>query len=174
MDAKTTDCTIYGPMKLLFATNFDQTDFSSFIECHWNKWKVLPFILLRRKYRVGAETVTEWRSSNQLCHHLRPLSMEFQLSHLVSHWILVAKRAPVMSILIEGLPLRKVILLYSWLINRLGDAIFKEHYIHISIKETGKSIDNMNHGKSYEQWSNFIRQVEKFQFVPIKNSHARF
>ena len=57
MDAKTTDCTIYGPMKLLFATNFDQTDFSSFIECHWNKWKVLPFILLRRKYRLGAETV---------------------------------------------------------------------------------------------------------------------
>ena len=113
IDAKTTDCTIYGPMKLLFATNFDQTDFSSFIECHWNKWKVLPFILLRRKYRVGAETVTEWRSSNQLCHHLRPLSMEFQLSHLVSYWILVAKRAPVMSILIEGLPLRKVIFLYS-------------------------------------------------------------
>ena len=79
-----------------------------------------------------------------------------------------------MSMLIEGLPLWKVILLYSWLINRLGDAIFKEHYIHISIKETGKSIDNMNHGKSYEQWSIFIRQVEKFQFVPIKNSHARF
>ena len=70
-----------------------------------------------------------------------------------------------MSMLIEGLPLWKII---------FGDAIFKEHYIHISIKETGKSIDNMNYGKSYEQWSNFIRQVEKFQFVPVKNSHARF
>ena len=31
----------------------------------------------------------------------------------------------------------------------------------------------MNHG-NHEQWSNFIRQVEKFQFVQIKNSHARF
>ena len=57
---------------------------------------------------------------------------------------------------------------------RFGNATFKEHYIHISIKESRKSIDNMKHGKSHERWSNFIRQVEKFQFVQVKNSHARF
>jgi len=103
MDAKTTECTIYGPMKLLF-TACNHESFSSLIQCHLNKWKVLPFILLRRKYRMGAET---------------------------------------------------------------------EHFIHISIKETGKSMDNMNHGKSHERWSNFIRQVEKFQFAQVKNSHER-
>ena len=34
-------------------------------------------------------------------------------------------------------------------------------------------MDNMNHGKSHERWSNFIRQVEKFQFAQVKNSHER-
>ena len=84
IDAKTTDCTIYGPMKLLFATNFDQTDFSSFIECHWNKWKILPFILLRRKYRMGAETVNnESQSINfVITCALFPLSLSY---HTESH-----------------------------------------------------------------------------------------
>merc|ERR1711917_49630 len=107
MDAKTTDCTIYGPMKLLL-TSLNHPELSSYIKCHLNKWKVLPFDLLRRKYRMGAET---------------------------------------------------------------------EHYIHISIKETQyfkKSMDDKNYGKSHERWSNFIRQVEKFQFIQVKNSHARF
>ena len=56
MDAKTTDCTIYGPMKLLL-TSLNHPELSSYIKCHMNKWKVLPFVLLRRKYRMGAETV---------------------------------------------------------------------------------------------------------------------
>ena len=60
---------------------------------------------------------------------------------------------------------------------RFANATFKEHYIHISIKETQyfkKSMDDKNYGKSHERWSNFIRQVEKFQFIQVKNSHARF
>ena len=84
MDAKTTDCTIYGPMKMLSA-NCNHQDFSSFIECHWNKWKVLPFILLRRKYRMGAETVTnESRLINfDITCALFPLTLSYSMTHTV-------------------------------------------------------------------------------------------
>jgi len=99
MDAKTTNCTIYGPLKFLMNCNHPQ--FLSFIGCPFNKWKVLPFILLRRKYRMGAET---------------------------------------------------------------------EHYIHISLQP----ITNQSMNKEDVRWSNFIRQVEQFQFVKTENSHARF
>merc|ERR1711911_382542 len=65
MDAKTTDCTIYGPMKLLL-TKCNHPELSSFINCHLNKWKVLPFILLRRTYRMGAETVNTCYGSHSI------------------------------------------------------------------------------------------------------------
>jgi len=54
MDAETTDCTIYGPMNLL--VNCGHQKLSDVIEGQRNKWKFLPFILLRRKYRKGSET----------------------------------------------------------------------------------------------------------------------
>ena len=57
MDAETTDCTIYGPMNLL--VNCGHQKLSDVIEGQRNKWKFLPFILLRRKYRKGSETVSK-------------------------------------------------------------------------------------------------------------------
>ena len=57
MDVKTTDCIIYGPMKLLL--NCGHQKLADVIEGQKNKWRVLPFILLRRRYRMGSEKVSK-------------------------------------------------------------------------------------------------------------------